>query len=130
MKKKIYEILRKIVAKKAAHNLGKVEIHDDKIVCYVDERKLKKKEKNLHRYNLMFNRIPSNSELYKTYRIDKPIHYIVKNVDFDRKINIMASMKDCHITFENCTFTGALEIDFADQITFRNNKYKPYFKQL
>lgn len=126
MKKKIYEILRYIVAKKATHNLGKVKIYDDEIICCVDGKKLKKKEKYLHRYNLMFHSIPSSSELYRIYRVDKPVHYIVENIDFDREINIMSSMKNCHVTFENCTFTGALEIDFADHITFRNNKYKPY----
>lgn len=126
MKKKIYEILRYMVAKKATHNLGKVKIYDDEIVCFVDEKKLKKKEKYLHRYNLIFRSIPSNNELYQIYRVDKPVHYIVENVDFDREINIMAAMKNCHVTFINCTFTGALEIDFADHVTFKNNKYKPY----
>lgn len=125
MKKKIYEILRYIVAKKATHNLGKVRICDDEIICYVDGKKLKKKEKYLYRYNLMFHSISSSNELYRIYRIDKPVHYIVENVDFDREINIMASMKNCHVTFENCTFTGAIEIDFADHITFKSNKYRP-----
>lgn len=61
MKKKIYEILRYMVAKKATHNLGKVKIYDDEIVCFVAGKKLKKKEKYLHRYNLIFRSIPSNN---------------------------------------------------------------------
>ena len=45
MKKKIYELLRKYVAKRATHNLGKVEITDDEVICYVDGKKLKKQMK-------------------------------------------------------------------------------------
>jgi len=123
MKKKIYEILRKYVAKKATGNLGRIIIYDDKIVCFVDGRKLKKKEKRIHRYNLIFKCIPLNEEIYTTYNVDKPVHYIIRNVEFDREINIMASTKNCHVTFMNCTFTGAVEIDFADQIQFINNTY-------
>ena len=40
MKNKIYEILRKHVAKMATGKLGKLEILDDEIVCYVDGKKL------------------------------------------------------------------------------------------
>lgn len=123
MKKKIYELLRKYVAKRATGNLGKVEIYNDQIVCYVDGRKLKKKEKYIHRYNVIFKCIPSKEEIFKTYNLEKPVHYIIEDVDFDREINIMASMKNCHVTFENCTFTGAVEIDFADHITLINNVY-------
>lgn len=123
MKKKIYEILRKYVAKRATGNLGKVKISDDEIICYVDGKKLKKKEKYLHRYNLIFRCIPSSEETYRIYRVDKPVHYIIENVDFDMEINIMASMKNCHVTFENCTFTAGVGIDFADHLTFKNNIY-------
>lgn len=124
MKKKIYEIIRNYVARKATGNLGKVVINDDKIVCYVDGRKLKKKEKYIHRYNLIFKCIPSKEEIFKTYNLEKPVHYIIKDTDFDMEIRIMSSTKNCHVTFENCTFTGAIEIDFADHITFINNIYE------
>lgn len=123
MLNKIYELLRKRLAKKATGNLGKVEIHDDEIVCYVDERKLKTKEKYLSRYKLIFKCIPLNNEIYELYHLNKPVHYIVENAIFDKEINIMASMKNCYVTFKNCTFTGAIEIDFADRITFINNTY-------
>lgn len=124
MKKKIYELLRKYVAKRATGNLGRVVINKDEIVCYVDGRKLKKKEKYLiHRYELIFRCIPLKEEIYKTYNINKPVHYIIQDVDFDREINIRTSVKNCHVTFENCTFTGAISIDFADRITFINNAY-------
>ena len=124
MKNKLYEILRKYVAWRATFKLGKVEITKDEIICYVDEKKLKNKEKYLHRYNLMFHFIPKNEEIYNIYKVDKPVHYIVRNVDFDMEIKIMAAMKDCHVTFENCTFTAGIEIDFADHLTFKNNIYR------
>ena len=124
MKNKIYELLRKYVAKRATGNLGKVEILEDQIVCYVDGRKLKKKEKYTDRYNLIFRCIPLKEEIYITYNINKPVHYIIQDVDFDREINIRTSIKNCHVTFENCSFTGAISIDFADHITFINNTYE------
>ena len=123
MKKKIYELLRNYVARRATGNLGKVEILEDQIVCYVDGRKLKKKEKYIHRYDVIFRCIPLKEEIYKTYNINKPVHYIIQDIDFDREINIRTSIKYCHVTFENCTFTGAISIDFGDHITFINNTY-------
>ena len=124
MKRKIYEILRKQVAIMATGKKGKCEILDNEIICYVDGKRLKKKKKYDHRYNLIFHCIPSKEELYKIYRVDKPVHYIVKDVTFDMEVNIQASIKKCHVTFENCTFKEALGIDFADHITFINNKYE------
>lgn len=124
MKRKLYELLRKYVAWRATGKLGKIEILQDEIICYVNKNKLKKKEKYIHRSNLIFKCIPLKKEIYKTYNLNKPVHYIIRNINFDREINIMASMKNCHVTFENCTFTGALEIDFADHLTFKNNTYK------
>lgn len=125
MRKKIYEILRMYVAKRATHNLGKVEITDDEIICYVDGNKLKRQmsEKYLNRYNIILHSIQEGKEIYKTYNLDKPVHYIIKNIDFDKEINIMASMKRCHVTFEECSFKTWISISFADYITFKNNTY-------
>lgn len=124
MKNKIYELLRKNVVRMATGKLGKVEILDDEIICYVDGKKLKKKEKYLHRYNLIFKMVNPTKEIYKIYNLQKPVHYIVKDIDFDMEVNIMASTRNCHVTFENCTFTTLVRIDFADHLTFKNNKYK------
>lgn len=126
MKKKIYEMLRKYVAKRATHNLGKVEITDNEIICYVDGKKLKKRmqERDLHRYRIMLRCMMKDEEINKIYHLDKPVHYIIKNVDFDKEIEIMASMKDCHVTFENCKFTACVGVSFADYLTFKNNTYR------
>ena len=123
MKNKIYELLRKYVARRATGNLGKIAIYNDEIICYVDGRKLKKKEKYTYRYNFIFRCIPSE-EIYRTYNVDKPVHYIIEDVDFDREINIRSSIRGCHVTFDNCTFTGAIGIYFADHITFIHNTYE------
>ena len=132
MRKKIYEILRKYIAKEATYNLGKVEKNDDEIICYVDEKKIKEKEKYINRYNLIFKIVNLIKEKYKIYNLNKPVHYILKNINFDKEINIQGSTRDCHITFIDCTFTGGISIDFADHLTFINNKYvsrnyKDYF---
>ena len=127
MKQKIYEMLRIHVAKRATHNLGKVEITEDEVICYVDGKKLKKqmKERYLNRYRIRLHCIQRDEEIYKTYSLEKPVHYIIQNIDFDKEIEIMASMKDCHVTFENCSFKTCVEIDFADHLTFINNTYIP-----
>lgn len=126
MKEKIYEILRNYVAKRATHNLGKIEIKDKEVICYVDGKKLKKqmKERNLDRYNIMLHCIPRDEEIYKVYKLDKPVHYIIRNIDFDKEIEIMASMKDCHVTFEKCKFTACVGVSFADHLTFIDNIYR------
>ena len=84
MKKIIYEILRKQVARIATGKKGKCEILDKEIICYVDGRKLKKKKNYDHRYDLLFTLIPTEEELYRIYKVNKPVHYIVKDVVFDR----------------------------------------------
>lgn len=124
MKNIIYELLRKHVAKRATGNLGKVVITDTGIVCFVDGKKLKKKDKYSNRYNLIFKCIHGDDELYKIYNLNNPVLYIVDGVEFDTEVNIQASIRDCHVTFSNCTFNSCLEIDFADHLTFINNKYK------
>lgn len=124
MKKKKYPILRNRVTKRALGNLGKVEILDNKIVCYVKGKKIMTRFPGMHRYKLIFNCAPINNEKYRKYDIDKPIHYIVEDIYFDREIDIIAPKENCHITFENCTFTAAIEISSADHITFTNNIYK------
>lgn len=128
MKQKIYEMLRMYVAKRVTHNLGKIEITDDEVICYVDEKKLKKQMKDsslLNRYRIILHFIPKDNETYKLYNVNKPVHYIIRNVDFDKEINIMSAMKDCHVTFENCTFKTCISIEFADRLTFINNTYIP-----
>ena len=126
MKQKIYEMLRKYVARRATNNLGKVEITDDEIICYVDGKKLKKemKERYLNRYNIVLKSIPFKEEIYKICHLDKPVHYIIGDVDFDREIVVMASTKNCYVTFENCKFKTFVGISFADHITFKNNIYE------
>lgn len=127
MKNKIYEMLRKYVAKRATHNLGNVKITENEVICYVDGKKLKKqmKERYLNRYRIILHCIPKDEEMYKIYNLDKSVHYIIKNVDFDKEIQIMASTKNCHVTFENCSFKTCVDIDFADHLTFINNTYIP-----
>ena len=67
MKNKKYSILRNLIAKKALGNLGRVEILDNKIVCYVKENNIKKKFPGLHRYKLFFNCAPTNHKKYRKY---------------------------------------------------------------
>lgn len=114
MKKKIIELLINHAARKATGNLGKVEVYDNEILCYVKGKKIKKKEKYLHRYNIIIPKINC---------FIKPKHYIIENVHFDMEVRIKVLDHNCHVTFENCTFTAGIKIDEAIHLTFINNKY-------
>lgn len=126
MKKKIYEILRKCVAKQAIGNLGKIEILEDEIRCYVNGKKLKQKSISKYGfyYDLKFKTILSPKEIHIAYNLNKSVHYIIRDIDFDRGIKITAPTEKCHVTFETCTFTGGIRIENIDHITFIDNEYK------
>lgn len=124
----IYELLRKEAARILTNRKGKCKIFKDKILCYVSKRKAKEKDSICPwRYRLIFHGIGGDykKSIAKKYDLAKPIYYIIKNVKYDREINICASLlPDCHLVFEYCTFKEGIGIDQANTITFISNKYE------
>ena len=123
----LYEQGRKLELKNLT-SLGKVYEEEDKLVCYVDERKLKKFKQTYFDIFLegtsSFNK--EKKEVYEYYKIDKPIHYIFDNINFNTHLKFAAN-NNTHIIFRNCAFKQSIKILIADKITFENNKYYDYY---
>lgn len=119
----IYNQGRKLEIKKLT-SLGKTHEENDKFICYVDERKLKKFKQAYYDIFLegtsSFNK--DKEEVFKYYKIDKPIHYIFDNINFNTHLKFSAN-NNTFVLFRNCTFKQSIQILWADNITFENNKY-------
>lgn len=133
MKNKIYKILQKfaifIIRKerlKNANKIGKCTINENEILCIVDGDKLKKKSNEHFEYDLSLNGIiyrDIDKKMLEICGLNKPVKYIIENVEFDRKIRIN-SYFNADIIFKNCIFNGSILLDVVSgSVTFEDNKY-------
>lgn len=125
IKKKIFNILRNYLLKDITNKLGKVEETDKKIVCYVDNKKLKKYKKG---YYLTFYKLILKTkngcpkETLDIYKVNKPVYFVINNMNFETALTIMAG-KDTNITFSNCKFNREVSIYSGGEIVLENNQY-------
>lgn len=89
-------------------NLGKVVEEEDKLICYVEQSKIKK---GIYEYFIECNGI-EGKELAKRYNLDKPVHYIIEGITLkDKKVYIYNFHNDdCNITIKNCDFDWGCSI--------------------
>lgn len=120
LRKKVYKIIRYLIIKEHTKDLGKIEEHDDKIICYVNNKKLKKYKSSPY-YEIYFKHI-LDKEIATSYKLNKPIYYIIEDMNFDRMLQFY-SVPDTYIKFKNCSFNDAIRIIQADNVIFENNKY-------
>lgn len=112
-------LFRKIVAKKITDNFGKIKIGDDKIVCFINKWTLKRRKMHF----LNFLGTSSNKSLARQFNLDKPIHYIVYGMHFDKGL-YFTSGKNTHVTFRNCLFNSNIQIFHTfGEVVFENNRY-------
>lgn len=131
--KKINEIIDKVVAyilKKSylliIDDIGECNIVDDKIICLVDEDKIKKDSFNSWNYKLVLNGLSKkfreeNKEILNKIKLNKNVRYIIENINFDKRVYI--DSYDSEIIFRNCSFTDGISIVNADSVTLENNIY-------
>lgn len=111
--------------KSASNKLGKCVIEEDKIVCKINTKKLRKRYKKSPYYHFCLNGILVNKnteELCRLCNIDKPIYYIIENMNFDKALQF-SSRGNCDVLFKNCTFNKQISIYYGTNITFSKNKY-------
>jgi len=125
-----YNLMRKYYAKNLTGHMGKVEIKDDKIVCYVKKSAICK-ERNEFVYNIGLRGTTFYSEELKDkYNLNKPIYYIFDDITFNREFHLHSGT-NAYVVIRNCTFNDAIEIIWCtEEITFENNMYnnnKPYY---
>lgn len=124
IKNKIQNTIRQIIISDITNNFGIVEIYDDKIICYVDNKNLKKIKKGqyLPTYQLFFNSKKMYSqETLELYKLNKPIHYVIDGMNFNNALIVIGPEDSVH--FKNCTFNDEINISTSGQVIFENNKY-------
>lgn len=60
-------------------------------------------------------------KLVEYFNLNKPVYYIFDGIIFDTAVNISSLFSN--IIFRNCTFNMGIICLFANNITFKNNKY-------
>jgi len=123
----IYEFKRIKYLKMITSLYDKFEITDDKIICYINNEKLEKTRSQTLGYNYSFSDIDIfkyNKSILTRYNLDKPIYYVIENMDFKDKIEFYIQ-KNAHLIFKNCTFNYQTQISGNDggEVIFENNTY-------
>ena len=96
------KIARQLVLKKITNNLGKVEVTEDEIICYVKKHKCKRDSYTLD--------IPCHGQrkkyhdLVKKYDLDKPIVYVIEDMVVKYKKVFIFGYDDADIIIRNCKF--------------------------
>ena len=123
MKEKIETLEKKKIRLKKIKNkisiLGNVIVDDNQIKCYIDSKSFEKYAK-MH-------------ELIKLEDIkNEKIIYIFSNMIFQDYLKIIALNVD--VVFENCTFNNGINVNGANLLVLKDNKYAnlsklqlPYF---
>ena len=122
--KKITSIFINMLLKELTGNLGKVEVTDEEIICYVDNKKIQgkyDKKNRVYRVDFSSTKILT-TELLNKYEINKPVRYIVDGIRFRDKL-FFTTDKDTSVLFKGCKFHKQIRIVSADKVYFENNKY-------
>ena len=103
--------------------LGTVIIEEDKIICLVNEKKLKRKFDNNYNYKLeLYGILKDYEEIAQNCGLNKKVEYVIENIEFDIPVFIDSYFNN-EIIFRNCIFKKEIRIFNAVNITFENNKY-------
>lgn len=125
IKKKIFVLLRNYLLKDITNKLGKIKESDEKITCYVNNKKLKKYKKGkymfTHKLFIKSKKIYSE-EILNTYKVNKPIHYVIEGMNFKDSVEVLAPL-DTTMVFINCKFNREFNIFSGGNIILENNKY-------
>ena len=125
IKKLGLNILKKDVIKTITNNLGKVVEEEDKIICYVEKKKCKE---NKYHYTIpcFGNAVRYNyKKLAQKLKLNKPICYIIENIDFDKSVSIFG-YNDCEVIIRNCNFEQGIYGHINSKCTIDNSYIKAF----
>lgn len=111
-----YKKGRQIFLHGSMRKIGNIVVYGDKIVCYVEQKKLDKLCDEVYSYRVSLSGVDKNDQLCDFYDLDKPVYYIFDNIDFDKRLFI--SSFNCFVVFKNCTFDSDVKINFNENIRF------------
>lgn len=108
LKNNLYNIIRNYLKKYFTGNLGQVIEEDDRLVCYVKKGKCKRDK---YSYTIScFGIMEKDKKLAKTYKLDKPICYIIDGLESEGKNVDIYGYSDnneskCEVIVRNCKFS-------------------------
>ena len=124
----IYSIARDYFKRKLTNNLGRVVEDGDRLVCYINKNKC---EKDMFTYTITcFGLDDKNRELADSYKLNKPIYYVLNDIDFDnRKVNIYG-YDECHVIIKNCKFNYGVRISTDGECIFEKSYIRTFHRVL
>ena len=117
------KLIKKQYLNRFTNGIGKIIEEEDKFVCYVDKEKLDFDNcvaGQLHLYAYSSS-IEDMDHFGKLFEFDKPIYYIFDGLEFDRLV--LHTYGDVHVIFKNCHFCDSVIMEYANDVTFENNKH-------
>ena len=98
---------------KLTGNLGKVVEDDEKIICYVRNRK--------NKYTISCHGIRENQQkIAEKYNLNKPICYVIDGLNLKRHMTHIFGCNNCEVIIKNCNFGLELCINVAGKCTIDN----------
>lgn len=127
MQSKTEEVKRKKYLEYLTNYLGNVEEKEDKVMCYIDIKKLdvynyKEDNGKNGKYVIRCSR-PNYNEEYKDYKLDKSVCFILDDLVFYEKVEIDGENE---IIINNCYFRDGLNINFNGKCLLSGNKIAGY----
>lgn len=118
IKETIYNIARNSAKKILTNNLGKVVEDEEKLICYVDKRKVKKEK---YSYKIAcFGISGTTKELAEAFNLNKPICYIIDGINLKRHQAYIFGYNNCEIIIKNCNFGLNLILRNSGKCTLDN----------
>ena len=118
IKETFVEIIRNYIKKKITGNLGDVYETEDKLICYVDKKRLKKDKYGI---KISCQGITEwNEQLATKYNLDKQVIYVVDGFVFKKDRVDIEGTNNCEIVIRNCNFYRGLFLESYDKCTLEN----------
>ena len=130
IKKALYDLARNDAKKYLTNNLGIVVEEDDRLICYVEKSRVKKKN---YRYTIAclgIGKEKYRKEMAKKFQLDKPICYVIDGLELKRNNVYIFGYDDCEVIIKNCNFelnyfihihvNGKCTLDNTDIKSFSN----------
>ena len=128
IKKALYDLARNDAKKYLTNNLGIVVEEDDRLICYVEKSRVKKKN---YRYTIAclgIGKEKYRKEMAKKFQLDKPICYVIDGLELKRNNVYIFGYDDCEVIIKNCNFelNYFIHIHVNGKCTLDNTDIKPF----
>lgn len=124
----LYSIERKNFMKRWLTNIGTIQEEEDKIICHVSQKSLKRYIKSKG-YTIWCYGMPPHEKVKQKveyFKLDKPVYYIFDGIEFN--LVRFCSLFNSIMIFKNCTFNNSLHFSSATKVILEKNTYKSWTK--